>query len=102
MGNLGDGAIPELVPGRVVRVRKGHDAGLWCVVVGTDPESGRVLLVDGSLHPVDRPKRKNPKHLQVTRTVLEDVAARLASGKSLDNGWLARRIAALRDRGDAS
>ena len=102
MGNLGEEEVLGLLPGRVVRVRKGQDAGTWCVVLRTDPESGRVLLVDGSLHPVDRPKRKNPKHLQVTRTVLEDVAARLASGKSLDNGWLARRIAALRDRGDAS
>lgn len=56
--------------GTVVCSRAGRDKGKFMVVIG---QSGAVLLVaDGKERPLKRPKRKNPKHLAFTKSVLEE------------------------------
>ncbi len=35
-------------------------------VIGTDDEKDFVIVADGKERPLERPKRKNPKHLQKT------------------------------------
>lgn len=59
-----------LEPGRVVRVIAGHDADGFFAVVAAE---GRfVLLADGRRRKIDRPKRKNIRHIQKTRLRLEN------------------------------
>ena len=55
--------------GRIVQSLAGHDAGVFYVVVAE--EKGRVLLADGGRYGLERPKRKNPKHIRKTNTRLE-------------------------------
>ena len=58
--------------GDVVLVLAGHDAGRHCVTLGW--RDGRILLADGKLRTLEKPKGKNPKHLQTTGVVLDESA----------------------------
>lgn len=49
--------------GTVVRASAGRDKGYLLCVVGE--QDGYVLVCDGKERPLERPKRKNPKHLEV-------------------------------------
>lgn len=47
--------------------RAGHDRGNTYVII--DEEDEYVYLADGQTRTVDRPKRKNKKHIQVIKRV---------------------------------
>ncbi len=65
--------------GRVVISNAGRDKTKAMVIV---KETENYLLVcDGKERPVERPKRKNPKHLQLTNTYL--VAHQLETNRAL-------------------
>ena len=51
-----------LEAGRVVCVTRGHDAGSWCAVLQVLDER-MVLLCDGKLRTLEKPKKKQVKHL---------------------------------------
>ncbi len=55
--------------GRVVYSRAGRDRGEFLVVVGCEESS--LLLCNGKDRPLERPKRKNVKHVGLTNTVLD-------------------------------
>jgi len=50
--------------GTIVRSTAGRDKGYLLCVVGE--ESGCVLVCDGKERPLERPKRKNPRHIERT------------------------------------
>ena len=91
----------SLKTGDVVFVRRGKNNGKQFVVVGIESET-RVFIADGRNYPVEKPKKKNVKHLQRTLMNLEDVAGRVAGGKPLDNGWLIQKVSAILDNSDTS
>ena len=91
----------SLKTGDVVFVRRGKNNGKQFVVVGIESET-RVFIADGSSYFVEKPKKKNVKHLQRTLMNLEDVAGRVAGGKPLDNGWLIQKISTILDNSDTS
>ena len=55
-------------PGTVVRALAGRDAGRFFIVAGLD--GAELLLADGARRKLACPKRKNPAHVQATKTVL--------------------------------
>ena len=55
--------------GQIVCSKSGRDKGYFLVVVGE--ADGFVLVCDGKERPLERPKRKNIKHLSFTNQVLE-------------------------------
>ena len=55
--------------GRIVCSKAGRDKGYFMIVVDSDKKF--VYVCDGKERPLERPKRKNKKHLQFTNTVLE-------------------------------
>ena len=73
----------QLTEGSVVRSTAGHDAGIYGVIVGF--ERGWPLTADGKIHRLEKPKRKNPKHLTVlNRTVcLSEIHSNMALRKLL-------------------
>lgn len=79
--------------GRVVRSKAGHDSNDIFAVVGTDETY--VFISDGKQRKVERPKRKNPKHLEITSYMLlpEEMAA---------NGRLKKALGRLRAEADKS
>ena len=58
----------EFEKGTVVISKAGRDKGYFMVVL--DEADGYVTVADGKERPLDRPKRKNPKHLQKTNRKL--------------------------------
>ena len=56
--------------GRVMRSTAGRDKDTFLAVVGREEES--LLLCDGKERPLQRPKRKNPKHLAATNWLLTE------------------------------
>ena len=56
--------------GRIVCSKAGRDKGYFMVVVKCEDDA--VFVCDGKERPLQRPKRKNKKHLQFTNTVLSE------------------------------
>jgi ribosomal protein L14E/L6E/L27E len=54
--------------GRIVCSKSGRDKGYFLVIVKCEDDF--VYVCDGKERPLERPKRKNKKHLQFTSTVL--------------------------------
>ena len=56
--------------GRIVCSKSGRDKGYFLVVVKADDNF--LYVCDGKERPLERPKRKNAKHLSLTNTVLTE------------------------------
>ena len=54
----------EFKTGYVVISKAGRDKGYFMAVVGIEKDF--LIVADGKERPLERPKRKNPKHLQKT------------------------------------
>ena len=57
-----------MIPGRIVRSTDGRDKDGFFLVVAA--ENGYVFIADGKTRRLEKPKRKNPKHLAKTNEVL--------------------------------
>lgn len=68
--------------GRIVLSKQGHDKGRWAIVIGRVDER-HVLIVDGRLRRMDKPKKKQCKHLYSLPIVASEVAKAIQSGKPL-------------------
>ena len=58
----------DFIRGRVVLSKAGRDKGKFLAIESVDGDY--VIVVDGGERPVDNPKRKNKRHLALTKTVL--------------------------------
>lgn len=59
----------EFQTGQIVISKAGRDEGKMLVV--TKCENGAVFVCDGKERPLERAKRKNPKHLQTTSLFID-------------------------------
>jgi ribosomal protein L14E/L6E/L27E len=75
--------------GQIVISKRGKDAGRTYVIVGF-LGGDKLALADAKKYNVDRPKPKNPKHVQATSYVVAEVKAWVESGKNIDRGELCR------------
>jgi ribosomal protein L14E/L6E/L27E len=80
----------EFVRGLVVRSAAGRDKGGFFVVLEADTSS--VTICDGKRRSLEHPKKKNPKHLCPTNTLLPE--------KSLQTNREIRRALAAYQAGD--
>ena len=83
-------------PAQIVRSRSGHDKDQLFLVLAVD--GSFVLLADGKRRRVERPKRKNVKHVQLAgefhhHPTIEKVRA----GQKIGNRALRAALAAIRD-----
>ena len=69
--------------GRVVKSLAGRDKGYLLAVM--QEEKDRILVCDGKERPVDRPKSKNIRHVEVTQALLSeaDISTNRALRKAL-------------------
>lgn len=79
--------------GRLVLSKAGHDKGNFLVIVGVDDEE-HVLLADGRLRTIEKPKRKKLRHLAVMNAFSEELHKKLVSGSPIQNAELRNFIAA--------
>lgn len=59
----------EFKTGTIVKSMSGHDKGSFYAIVGS--ESGTPLIADGRRRKVEKPKKKNQRHISATNTVIE-------------------------------
>jgi ribosomal protein L14E/L6E/L27E len=55
--------------GTIIKSSAGHDKGSFYVIVGYD--GAKPLIADGRRRKLEKPKAKNPKHIEKTNTVIE-------------------------------
>jgi len=80
---------------QIVYARRGHDSGrLFCVM---DAEEGWVLLADGKERRVERPKRKNVKHVRSAGTFVHPTIEKVKTGQPVGNRELRELLAVIRD-----
>jgi Ribosomal protein L14E/L6E/L27E len=58
-----------VIEGTVVRSLRGHDKGIFYLVVRID--DNRVMVADGKYRTLEKPKAKNPFHIAATAQVFE-------------------------------
>ena len=80
--------------GQIVCSKKGRDKGYFLVTV--NEEDGFVFVCDGKERPLERPKRKNIKHVSFTDTVLDKDSFR--TNKSLKKALAVYRDSANKRR----
>lgn len=71
--------------GKLAVSRSGHDKGQYYVIVGEDDRY--VFLADGDLKPVEKPKKKNRKHIQVIKNLpkaVDDILNQNVPAKNLE------------------
>ena len=80
--------------------KAGHDRGKVYVAVGW--EDGKYLLADGKIRTLEKPRRKQPKHLEFLQTGEDLAEAFLTGERPMRNEDIKRAIKRLRAAGGHS
>ncbi len=76
--------------GRFATSKAGHDKTKLYVIIKEDSEY--VYLVDGDLKPLDKPKKKSKKHIQIINRVDETIQNKLETKQIIYNEDIKRAI----------
>lgn len=85
----------EYEVGEIVISRAGHDKGEHFVIVKSDSEY--VYLVDGVFRTVDKPKKKNKKHVQLIHFKDDNLIKKCAKNEKMINEEIKRAIKMFKD-----
>ena len=88
----------EIAKADIVRSIAGRDSGRLFFVVDTEGEY--LLLADGSVRRVERPKRKKRRHTEAAGFYDTRIAAKIRSGEKVTNSELRRTLAQLGQGGN--
>lgn len=77
--------------GQIVKSKTGRDQGRVFVVFGKVDDK-HVLIVDGSLRRVDRPKKKQIKHLAKINLVSNEIRAAVLNNEKINNAFIRREL----------
>ena len=83
--------MAEFSVGQIVISRRGKDTGREYVVSGFESD-GRLKLIRPERFNVSNPKRKNPKHLQGTSRIAENLAEKIKAGNNINAGYFHRSV----------
>ncbi|MCI8893624.1 MAG: hypothetical protein HFI42_01455 [Lachnospiraceae bacterium] len=76
--------------GKLAISRAGHDRDTIYVITGEDASS--VYLADGRIRTVEKPKRKNKKHIQIIQELPQETAQLLSQDRAPGNEEIKRAI----------
>lgn len=81
----------DIVIGQVVKSRAGRDKGrIFLVLKILDQEN--VLIVDGDLRKLDKPKQKKLKHLIVYNSVITELGHKLENKIKINNAYIRKLL----------
>lgn len=83
--------MESVKPGDLVISLKGRDAGRRMIVLEVKGDS--VVLADGRLRLVEKPKTKKIKHVQWKESLQEVAAEKIRAGEKVTNSQLRKTIA---------
>jgi ribosomal protein L14E/L6E/L27E len=86
--------LTDLDIGQIVKSKTGRDQGRYFVVFAKiDKEY--VLIVDGSLRRIDKPKKKKIKHLAKVNVVSNEIREAILNNEKINNAFVRRELARL-------
>lgn len=83
--------LTDLDIGQIVKSKAGRDKGKFFVVF-EKIDAKYVLIVDGSLRRIDRPKKKQVKHLAKTSIISNEIRAAILNNEKISNGFIRREF----------
>ena len=75
--------VEKIEAGMLAISRAGHDKDTCSIV--WDMDETYVWLVDGRLRPLEKPKKKKRKHIQIQYTIPENLREKLSRKESIRN-----------------
>ena len=75
--------------GKLAQSKSGHDKGSYYVII---KEEADLYLADGRLKTVEKPKRKNKKHIQIIKKLPEEVTELLPQDGEFRNEEIKRAL----------
>ncbi len=82
----------ELQIGQFVKSKAGRDKGNVLIVFGIVDEQ-YVLVVDGDLRKLEKPKKKKVKHLSKIGDVDMEIKNVMTADEPFNNAWLRKKVA---------
>ena len=80
--------------GRVISSNAGRDKGKLFIVIDIISDE-YLLLTDGDLRKIEKPKKKKIKHVKFTDICLEDIRTKLEKHDKITNAELRRALRAI-------
>ncbi|SNS39649.1 hypothetical protein SAMN05446037_100970 [Anaerovirgula multivorans] len=77
--------------GQVVKSTQGRDKEKFFIAVEI-LDNEYVLIVDGDIRKIDKPKKKKMKHLVKLNILSEEVRERVLSSKKMNNAFIRREL----------
>ncbi|MBO8129571.1 MAG: RNA-binding protein [Peptococcaceae bacterium] len=87
----------KLRVGQLVWSTKGRDSGRLYVIIGFLQD--RVLVADGKIRRVHRPKKKNARHLKVLPVVVENIRSKIEQGRKPSDADIQRALRSFEEGG---
>ena len=78
----------EYKKGYFAKSKAGHDKGKTYIIIEGTLETGSeeiVMVTDGDLKPLENPKKKKTKHIQVVHLMDELIGEKLQNGQEIRN-----------------
>lgn len=85
----------NITGGQVVYSRAGRDAGRMFIVTEV-ADLNYVLIADGDLRKIEKPKKKKIRHLEVTDIVIEQLSEKLKKGLRINNSEIRKALNSVR------
>lgn len=82
----------DLEIGQIVKSKSGRDAGRIFVVFDKIDDN-HVLIVDGSLRRLDKPKKKKIKHLARLNLVATEIREAILNDRRINNAFIRKELA---------
>ncbi|AEG58617.1 KOW domain-containing RNA-binding protein [Desulforamulus ruminis] len=82
--------VDEVRPGQLVSSTQGRDAGRFYLVL--DKSDLFVMVTDGKFRGLEKPKKKNLKHLKIWPLVAENLAHKLAEESKVSNSEIVEML----------
>lgn len=81
----------EITIGQVVKSRAGRDKGRVFLVLDIIDDQ-YVLIVDGDLRKLEKPKKKKIKHLMVYNTIIKEFEEKLKSKQGINDAYIRKLL----------
>jgi len=86
--------LTDLDIGQIVKSKTGRDQGRFLIVIAKI-NAEYVLIVDGSLRRIDKPKKKKIKHLAKVNAVSNEIREAILNNNKINNAFIRSELAQL-------
>ena len=81
----------DISPGQVIKSKAGRDKDKYFVVLEVIDDD-YILLSDGDIRKVEKPKKKKIKHVRLTDYVLEEIKQKLIKSEKINNSEIKKYL----------